>query len=232
MGYARTLSYALALAIAAPAVPATAQTAQQLEGLWQARLSIYIPVATCAGHYNDWETGASFLAEFIPTQLLAAVEEEFPHQAPAKEPANEARDRGNEDGFGVRLVVVENPEEYQRKWEGPDIPKLESVSELSRGDSIGAFVVFSGCRPDAQGACDLEVDYTLYRPDGRVHVRRTGQPLWRREASPAPNLALGRVFLGFQPGATDLEGEYRVRARVSDRNAGIAHELERRFVVK
>ena len=45
MGYARTLSYALALAIAAPAVPATAQTAQELEGLWQARLSISLAAA-------------------------------------------------------------------------------------------------------------------------------------------------------------------------------------------
>jgi hypothetical protein len=145
---------------------------------------------------------------------------------------DEARDRGSRDGFGARLVVVEDPDEYRRRWLGVDIPKLESVSEVDRGDSIGAFVVFSGCKPDVQGVCNLEADFTLYRPDGRVAVEQLRQPLWERVASPAPNLALGRAFLGFQPGTNAPRGEWRVRATVLDRNAGVSLELERRVVVR
>ena len=34
-----------------------------------------LAIVTFAGHYNDWDTGTEFLREFIPTQILAAVED-------------------------------------------------------------------------------------------------------------------------------------------------------------
>jgi hypothetical protein len=97
--------------------------------------------------------------------------------------------------------------------------------------SHGAFVLFAGCKPDSQGICKSEVDYTVYKPDGTVFVERKSLPLWDLQAPPAPIIQLGKAILAFQLGPDDADGEYRVKAK-SDLNANITLELETRFRLK
>lgn len=111
------------------------------------------------------------------------------------------------------------------------IPKIRPVTNVKRENGVGAVILFNGCVPDAGGRCDLEVDYTAIAPDGRIYSRRQRQPLWR-EASPAPNIQVGRASLSMRVRRDDPAGEYAVRARVADRNAGISIELATSFHVK
>jgi hypothetical protein len=76
------------------------------------------------------------------------------------------------------------------------------------------------------------VNYTIYKPDGSIFAEHKGQPLWKEQAPPAPNIQLGRAILAFRLGKDDPAGEYKVKAKVSDLNADISFELETKFRLK
>lgn len=148
------------------------------------------------------------------------------------EATGDALDRKAVNGFGGHLIVVKNPREFIQEWLKPETPKIKSATDVKRSESIGALVLFAGCKPDAQGACNSEVDYTIYKPDGSLYVERQGQPLWKERAPPAQNIQLGRAILAFQMGRDDPAGEYKVKAKVSDLNAEVTLELETKFRLK
>ncbi|MDH3378858.1 MAG: hypothetical protein OEQ39_18180 [Gammaproteobacteria bacterium] len=133
------------------------------------------------------------------------------------------------NGFGGHLIVVENPREFIQQWLKPETPKIKSVSDVKRGEQIGAFVLFAGCKQDAQGVCNSEVDYIIYKPDGSVYVERKKLPLWKEKAPPAPNIQLGKAILALRFGKDEPAGEYKIKAKVSDFNAEITFELEATF---
>jgi len=146
-----------------------------------------------------------------------------------KRSVDELPDRTSVNGFGGRLVVIENPREFVQKWLKPEIPRIKSAAEVRRGDTLGGFVLFTGCKSDAQGGCHSEVDYTIYRPDGSIYADRKGQPLVQEQTYPPPNIQLGRAIPVFRMGKDDPAGEYRVKTKVSDLNANVHLELETRF---
>ena len=164
--------------------------------------------------------------------ILLAASPAFSQWKQNDKPAGDALDRKAVNGFGGHLIVVENPRGFIQEWLKPETPKIKSATDVKRGDSIGAFVLFAGCKTDAQGSCNSEVDYTIYKPDGSVFAERTGQPLWKEQAPPAPNVQLGRAILAFRLGEDDPAGEYKVKAKVSDLNADISFELETKFRLK
>lgn len=133
------------------------------------------------------------------------------------------------NGFGGQLIVVENPRQFIEEWLKPETPRIKSATDVKRGDALGAFVLFAGCKIDAQGVCNSEVDYTIYKPDGSIYGEQKGQPLWKELAPPAPNIQLGRAILAFRLRDSDLGGEYKVKAKVTDRNANISFELQTKF---
>ena len=161
--------------------------------------------------------------------LLIAVSPAFGQWKKEGERTGDAPDRKAVSGFGGHLIMVENPREFIREWLKPETPKIKTATNVKRGESIGAFVLFAGCKQDAQGVCNSEVDYTIYKPDGSLYVERKGQPLWKERAPPGPNIQLGRAILSFRLGKGDPAGEYKVKAKVSDLNADISFELETKF---
>jgi hypothetical protein len=166
---------------------------------------------------------ALFLVLVIPSAFT---------QRNRNEPVGDAPDRKAVEGFGGHLTVVEDPRSFIQEWLKPDTPKIKSATAVKRGDSIGAFVLFAGCKPNPEGVCNAEVDYEIYKPDGSLFAERKSQPLWDEQPPPAPNIQLGKAILAFQLGADDLEGEYKVKAKVTDRNANVSFELETKFLLK
>ncbi len=148
------------------------------------------------------------------------------------EHAADAPDRKDVRGFGGHLIVVENPRAFIQEWLKPETPKIKSATLVKRDETLGAFVLFAGCKTDAQGACNAEVDYTIYKPDGSLYDERKGQPLWKEQAPPPPNVQLGKAILAFRLGKDNPTGEYKVKAKVSDLNADISFELETKFSLK
>jgi hypothetical protein len=136
------------------------------------------------------------------------------------------------NGFGGHLLLVENPRAFIQEWMKPETPHINPASEVTREMSLGAFVLFAGCRPDKQGICNTEVDYTIYKPDGSVFLEREHQPLWKDTAPPPPIIQLSSAILMFRMRDVDPSGEYKIKAKVSDLNADISFQLERKFTLK
>ena len=148
------------------------------------------------------------------------------------EPAPDTLDRKAVKGFGGQLIVVENPRAFIEEWLKPETPHIKPATDVKHRATLGTFVLFGGCKPDAQGVCNAEVDYTIYKPDGTVLAELKAQPLWDEQAPPAPNIQLGKAILAFGLGDDEPDGEYKVKAKVSDRNANISFELETKFRLK
>jgi hypothetical protein len=146
--------------------------------------------------------------------------------------ATDAPDHKAVNGFGGHLIVVENPRGFIQEWLKPQTPKIKSAKDVKRGEVIGVLVLFAGCKTDSQGGCNSEVDYIIYRPDGRIFTEQKGQPLWKEQAPPAPNIQLGKAILAFRLGNNDPAGEYKVKAKVFDLNAIVSFELETKFRLK
>lgn len=138
-------------------------------------------------------------------------------------------DRKSVDGFGGQLLIVENPRAFIEEWEKPETPNIKPATTVKRGDLLGAFVLFAGCQPDAQGNCNSEVDYAVYKPDGSLYAERKAQPLWKEKPPPVPNIQLGKAILGIRIEEKDPAGEYVVKAKVSDLNRKVSFELETKF---
>lgn len=138
-------------------------------------------------------------------------------------------DRKEVNGFGGQLLIVEDPKAFIEEWQKPETPNITPVTTAKRGIILGAFVLFAGCKPDAQGKCNSEVDYALYYPDGSLYAERKAQPLWKEKPPPATNIQLSNAILGIRMEEKDASGEYVVKAKVSDLNAKISFELETKF---
>jgi hypothetical protein len=145
------------------------------------------------------------------------------------EAKNKSTDQKAVNGFGGHLIVVKNPREFIQEWLRPESPKINSAKNVKIDETIGAFVLFAGCKTDPQGVCNTEVDYTIYHPDGSLFVERKAQPLWKEKAPPASNIQLGKAILAFRIAKNKPAGEYKVKAKVSDLNADISFELETKF---
>jgi hypothetical protein len=164
--------------------------------------------------------------------LLIATSSASAQWKKGEERVEDTADRKAVKGFGGELIVVEDPRGFIEEWLKPETPKINTATNVKRGDLYGAFVLFAGCKPDAQGVCNSEVDYMIYKPDGSLYAERKGQPLWKEEAPPPPIIQLSRAILGFRMEKNDPAGEYRVKAKVSDLNAEVSFELETTFRLK
>jgi hypothetical protein len=138
----------------------------------------------------------------------------------------DSADRKSVNGFGGHLLIVENPQAFVEEWQKPETPRIDPVSQVKRGVQLGAFVLFAGCKPDAQNQCNSEVDYTIYKPDGTIYGERKAQPLWKETAPPQGIIQLSSAILGIRMEEKDPVGDYRVKAKVVDLNAKISFELE------
>ena len=143
--------------------------------------------------------------------------------------AADTPDRKSVNGFGGNLIVVEDPNKFVQDWQKPETPQITLAKEVKRGVTVGVMVLFVGCKADARGACNADVDYLIYQPDGSLYTEQKGQPLWKETAPPPPIIQLGRAILGVRLAATDPVGEYRIKAKLTDHNANISFELETKF---
>ena len=141
-------------------------------------------------------------------------------------PLEDTPERKSAGAFGAQILVVKDPRAFIKEWQKPETPRIDPVSTVKRGEVLGAFVLFAGCKTDAQGSCNSEVDYFFYRPDGSLYAERKGEPLWKEPPPPEPNIQLGRAIFGFRLEKNDPAGEYKIKAKVSDLNAGVSFELE------
>src|SRR5678815_26758 len=151
------------------------------------------------------------------------------------------------NGFNGYLTLDDYPYEHVQIWLNPSgIPSISEMPTMKRGKTMGAFVELWGCKQNAQGMCNTRVNYTIYKPDGSIFATRAvrhGELLIRKQAPSKTRKKQGRKMgsgiasnqspslarMHFKLGKDDPDGQYNVKAKVTDLNADISFEIELNF---
>jgi hypothetical protein len=98
---------------------------------------------------------------------------------------------------------------------------IDHKSEVARGGPVAAVVRTKGCGKDANGACRVNADVVIYKPDGSVFHE-------------AKNLDLpaGRAAIPLKIDAQAPTGVYKVVVTIRDLEARRFGSVERLFGVK
>ena len=126
-------------------------------------------------------------------------------------------------GLEAHLIVTAEGRELFNYWDNPDGKPFESVPVkiAPRGKFLSAVVLFRGCKADASGNCNVELDIVDYDPSGKVYGEMKGVELWQHRPAPAPGHSrLGVSYMGLEIEPQDPAGTYRVEALARDLNAG------------
>lgn len=145
------------------------------------------------------------------------------------ERAENSSARKTVNGFGAHLFLVEKPKEFLEIWEKSETPHIETISTVKARQQFGAFILFTGCRPGRFGSCDCEVDFDVYKPDGKLFVERKGLELWKQPAPSSRIMQLGVASLFLRMGTKDIPGQYIVKATVRDKQADVEFEIGTSF---
>ena len=122
----------------------------------------------------------------------------------------------------ISLVVTANGKELFESWERPTGKpfRVEPVKVAARGRFLSAVVLFKGCKPDAAGNCNIEVDFVAYDPKGAVYGDMKNAELWQSKPAPTRGKTqLGVNYMGIVIEPKDIAGKYRVVATARDKNA-------------
>ena len=141
------------------------------------------------------------------------------------------------NGFSGYLTIDDYPYDHVQRWLDPvEIATLSAMPTMKRGKTMGAFVELMGCKQNVQRACNVRVNYTIYKPDGSVFATRAVTQrgiLWKKQSGSARRgspKGLARMHFKFRK--ADPAGEYKVKAKVDDLNAGISFEIELNFYLR
>jgi hypothetical protein len=135
--------------------------------------------------------------------------------------------------FGGMLFLSADPEKILHDWAKPNsVVPISHTGVFSKQESFTAFIVFSGCAPDESKNCDVSVTYKIYNPDDSVYGELPTAKLYTGQIYPKPYLNLGANHLTLTFKDSDLSGQYRIIAQVTDNNAQVTVNLEREFSMK
>ena len=98
---------------------------------------------------------------------------------------------------------------------------IEHKSEIARGGPVAAVVRTTGCMKDTAGACKVNVDVVIYKPDGSVF-----------QEAKSLDLPTGRGAVPLKIDANTATGLYKVVVTVRDLTARRFATVERQFGVK
>lgn len=98
---------------------------------------------------------------------------------------------------------------------------IEDKSEVARGGPVAAVVRTTGCMKGTAGACKVNADVVIYKPDGSVFHEAKGL-----------DLPAGRGAVPLKIDANTATGLYRVVVTVRDLTARRFATVERQFRVK
>jgi hypothetical protein len=134
--------------------------------------------------------------------------------------------------FGVSLVLTPDDQKFRQTWnDSKGTPNLASAHTAAIGSSLSVELIFHGCAANAEGNCDVVVDFVVEGPDSRKTNAGHG-PVWTGAQPSDGDLYLSEtgVTIGFD--STDPVGDYTIVANVKDRVSGRTLSPRSGFVLK
>jgi len=138
------------------------------------------------------------------------------------------------NGFGVQLLVIEDEEEFLKRWGKPTkTVQANTTSTTYRGETISTPIIFIGCGIDKKGNCSVSTSFKLLKPDGSIYADINRAEVWdNKPAPPNRTLGLSTDFLKIKIEQDDPFGVYTLKAIVTDKNKKITLSLTQKFTVK
>lgn len=139
--------------------------------------------------------------------------------------------------FAVMLLITNDPDGFFDQWNKPSSPNykphMSTVEKATRGDTVMAITLFSGCETDEKGNCDCEIDFKVLKPDGSLYAEHNNAELWIEKLGPPKgSLQVSRSNLGLEIEADDPIGEYVFEVTVRDNNAHKELKLKQHILVR
>lgn len=128
--------------------------------------------------------------------------------------------RASKDGFGVMMLVTNDPKGFVEAWQGPTPPQITTTDRAIRGKPVEAMILISGCRPAESGNCDVAGQLSITGPDGKPYGDTYDASVWQGPPGPQYSLQLSQSGIGFVVDPEDRLGTYTLRAKVTDKVAG------------
>ena len=129
--------------------------------------------------------------------------------------------------FAVWQIATVQPDQLMADWLKPTPGVAIPMATMTpRNRPIVTFIVFTGCRADAAGNCNVTVDFDTTDPAGKPYDH-TNAEVWVGHPPPVgKNLQLSSGGLGLAFEAKDPLGAYQVRATVTDHVSGLSLHTE------
>lgn len=123
--------------------------------------------------------------------------------------------------FGVLQLLTPDANQAYEDWQKPgEGYNVIVTNSATRGDIVSSIVLFTGCQPDNQGNCNLEVDFRVLDPNGGNYGQTGFVDLFKNlPAPPKGVLMIGKNTLAIRIEPDDPFGEYLVYATVRDLNS-------------
>jgi hypothetical protein len=129
--------------------------------------------------------------------------------------------RASKSGFGVLMLVTSDHEGFWKAWAGTTPPNVSTTDQVTRGRPVHAILLFSGCRPAADGECNVTMELAVSGPSGAAYGETMKAMVWSGPPAPAYKLQAAEGSLGFVLEPEDALGRYTLRAAVTDHVAGL-----------
>lgn len=130
------------------------------------------------------------------------------------------------NGFSVLQVAVPDSAKFIAEWKlggGGNSATTKTIAN----QPLFTFLIFRGCKANAEARCDIVADFTITRPDGTINDENKGVVVWNKVAPADPKKPyLGDGALGYGVDDEGPFGDYRVVATVTDRVASITLTTE------
>jgi len=135
------------------------------------------------------------------------------------------------NGFSILQVAVPDSAKFIAGWKlgaGGSSATTKTVAN----QPLFTFLIFRGCKANAQGNCDVVADYVITRPDGTTNEENKNFVVWNKAAPTDPKKPyLSDGALGYGVDDDGPFGDYRVVATVTDRVAGITLTTEQTLTI-
>ncbi len=153
------------------------------------------------------KTGERWMREhFLPAQNAFFARHAPPDTATAR----------SED-VRATLVLAEDKAGFRDVWDRPTTARLPAIWTLDHvvaGEPAFAFVLFSGCVPDAAGLCSLMASLDILRPDGSSLMSAPDINIWNGPPPPVEHLQIAEQSLEISIDKKEPLGTYHIRGKV------------------
>ena len=131
----------------------------------------------------------------------------------------------------AQMVFVQDERELFATWSKPaESVNVKDIDSVSINAPINTFIVFGGCKPNADGKCSVVMRFKVIGPDGKVYSETPAMEVWHeKKPPPKRSLQLSVDYLKIVVEPHEQRGKYVVNTEVRDNNSGRIVRLQKAF---